>query len=345
MDMEPGTLGQPAVNRRGLVRAVVIQDEVDVQLRRQPRRRWSPETCGTPGRDGADATGRGSRHVLAPAQQTGWWSHAACSRGCDARSARAASATRLRAIERLYLGLFVHAQDQRVVRWVHIQADDVADLVDEQRVFGQLERLAAMRVQPEGAPDAADGRLAESVRAAIARVLQCVASRGVRSSVRTITRSTSASVILRGAPGRGSSSNPGNRFRTKRCRQRPTVCRVTPAVAAISPLVLVDAHASTRRARWARPCAVVGRRAHCSSVCRSSAVSTTSGVGRPVRIDVLRVYTKNVGVHQFVPLFSTQDTSAASGSSGLREGSIAGALAPRVSRSPGPGGPRCSGSG
>src|SRR5439155_24145614 len=89
-----------------------------------------------------------------------------------------------------------------------------------------------------------------------------------------------------------------------------TVCRVTPAVAAISPLVLVEAHARTRRARWAKPCAVVGRRAHCSSVCRSSAVSTTSGVGRPVRIDVLRVYTKNVGGHQFVPSFSTQDTSS-----------------------------------
>jgi hypothetical protein len=46
---------------------------------------------------------------------------------------------------------------------------------------------------------------------------QCVASRGVRSKVRAITRSTSASVILRGAPGRGSSNNPGSRFWTKRC--------------------------------------------------------------------------------------------------------------------------------
>src|SRR5512132_3964102 len=124
-----------------------------------------------------------------------------------------------------------------------------------------------------------------------------------------MTRSTSASVILRGAPGRGSSNNPGNRLRTKRCRQRPTVCRVTPAATAISPLVLLDAQARTSRARCARPCAVVGRRAHCSSVCRSSAVNTTGGVGRPVRIDVLRVYTKNAVTHQFVPSSPTQDTS------------------------------------
>src|SRR6266508_2966785 len=45
-------------------------------------------------------------------------------------------------------------------------------------------------------------------RRASVRVLQCVASRGVVSSVTRITRSTSASVIRRGAPGRGSSSNP-----------------------------------------------------------------------------------------------------------------------------------------
>ena len=53
-------------------------------------------------------------------------------------------------------------------------------------------------------------------RLAIARVLQCVASRGVLSSVSWITRSTAASVIFRGAPGRGSSSRPWSRCRTKR---------------------------------------------------------------------------------------------------------------------------------
>jgi hypothetical protein len=37
-----------------------------------------------------------------------------------------------------------------------------------------------------------------------------VASRGVCSSVATTTRSTSASLIRRGAPGRGSSHNPSS---------------------------------------------------------------------------------------------------------------------------------------
>ena len=38
-------------------------------------------------------------------------------------------------------------------------------------------------------------------RWAIVRVLQCVASRGMLSSVSRTTRSTSASMIFRGAPG------------------------------------------------------------------------------------------------------------------------------------------------
>jgi hypothetical protein len=45
-------------------------------------------------------------------------------------------------------------------------------------------------------------------RLARSRVDHCVASVGVSSSVRTTTASTSASVIVRGAPGRGSSINP-----------------------------------------------------------------------------------------------------------------------------------------
>src|SRR5271166_1795524 len=43
---------------------------------------------------------------------------------------------------------------------------------------------------------------------AISRVDQCVAALGLDSRVRVRTRSTSASAILRGCPGRGSSSSP-----------------------------------------------------------------------------------------------------------------------------------------
>src|SRR2546427_7869836 len=45
-----------------------------------------------------------------------------------------------------------------------IQAHDVAHLVDELRVGRELEGLGAVRLQPEGAPDAADRTLAHAGR-------------------------------------------------------------------------------------------------------------------------------------------------------------------------------------
>ena len=58
------------------------------------------------------------------------------------------------------------------------------------------------------------------VAAAIERVDQCVASRGCSSSVFTITRSTSSSLIERGLPGRGSSCKPSRPRRAN----RPATC-------------------------------------------------------------------------------------------------------------------------
>ena len=62
---------------------------------------------------------------------------------------------------------------------------------------------------------------------AMPRVLQCVASRGGVSNVRTITASIWASVIRRGPPRRGSSSRPATRAVTKRWRHLPTVAGFT----------------------------------------------------------------------------------------------------------------------
>src|SRR5439155_8498460 len=145
-------------------------------------------------------------------------------------------------------------------------------------------------------------------RRAMARVLQCVASRGVFSSVSRTTCSTCSSVIFRGAPGRGSSSSPATRFATNRRRQRPTVWRVTRASTATALLSRPLTHASTMRARCASACAVVGRRAQRSSVARSSSVSVTRTFGRPRRIGVLLVYTENVSLRHLVSRSPTQDT-------------------------------------
>jgi hypothetical protein len=68
------------------------------------------------------------------------------------------------AIQRLNLALLINAQHQRALGWIEIQTDDVTDLVDEQRVLRQLERLDAMRLQREGPPHARDRGLAHAGR-------------------------------------------------------------------------------------------------------------------------------------------------------------------------------------
>ena len=85
-------------------------------------------------------------------------------------------------------------------------------------------------------------------RRAIKRVLQCVASRGVDSRVSVSTRSTAASLISRGAPGRGSSSNPSNRRAIKRLRHFPNVCLAHLSSRLTTVFDFPCAQVSTRRA-------------------------------------------------------------------------------------------------
>ena len=129
-------------------------------------------------------------------------------------------------------------------------------------------RLTAMRLRPNAL--------------AISRVLQCVAPRGVVSSVRTITRSIWSSVIVRGAPGRGSSYKPSSRCRTNRPRHLHTVAGVTRRRRATTLLSRPSPHAKTIRARRATWGADRVRCASDSSRLRSSSVSVkvTFGASR-----------------------------------------------------------------
>ena len=113
---------------------------------------------------------------------------------------------------------------------------------------------------------------------AIERVLHCVAPRGIDSSVIVTTRSTSASLTVRGAPGLGSSRRPSHPFSMNRRRHFPTVSRVVPSRAATPMSLSSSADASTIRARSARACPVLDRRSQRSSSSRCP--SSTSGTAR-----------------------------------------------------------------
>lgn len=87
------------------------------------------------------------------------------------------------------------------------------------------------------------------VAAAIDLVDQWVAFFGLSSRVLTMTRSTSASLIFLGAPGRGSSDRPSRPRSMNRRRQVRTVSAATLNRRDTSRIECPSAHSSTIRER------------------------------------------------------------------------------------------------
>ena len=90
--------------------------------------------------------------------------------------------TRLRAIKRLDLAFLVNAQHQRLVRRVHVEADDVGDFFLELGIVRHFERLQ-MRLEAGLAPDALYAGVRNPDASAIERTVQCVAFGGVSFAV------------------------------------------------------------------------------------------------------------------------------------------------------------------
>src|ERR1019366_9142878 len=111
---------------------------------------------------------------------------------------------------------------------------------------------------------------------------QCVALRGVSSSVATTTASTASTLIVAGRPGRGSSSSPSRRSATNRLRHFPTVATAQFSCAATSLLSVPFAQASTILDRSAKAWEDFARRDHPANWTRSSSVRVSSVLDRPV---------------------------------------------------------------
>src|SRR3954469_18920589 len=60
------------------------------------------------------------------------------------RDARSQWQNRLGPVERLHLALFIHTHYNRVIRWVHVQADYVPNFLHKLWVFGKLEVFHTM---------------------------------------------------------------------------------------------------------------------------------------------------------------------------------------------------------
>src|SRR5579859_1928705 len=149
---------QPALDQRRLMRAVVVQDQVDLKVL------WNL------GIDAVQELAKLRRAVSAMQFPNDLAAgHVQCSeqRGgavtlvvvrAPLGLARTQRQNRLGAIERLDLALLVSAQHQYPFRRVQIQADDVTHLLDQLRISRQLERLRSMWLQAKCFPDAVDSR-------------------------------------------------------------------------------------------------------------------------------------------------------------------------------------------
>lgn len=64
---------------------------------------------------------------------------------------------RLRPVQSLNLRLLVYAEHDSVLGWIEIQADDVANLLDKERIGGELERFLPVRLNREGLQPVVNG--------------------------------------------------------------------------------------------------------------------------------------------------------------------------------------------
>src|SRR5258706_6180861 len=70
----------------------------------------------------------------------------------------------LRSVQRLDLCLLIHAQNQGLVRRVHVKPDDIANLVDKQRIFRKLKSLGSVGRETKRSPNAVHATVAQSAR-------------------------------------------------------------------------------------------------------------------------------------------------------------------------------------
>ncbi len=141
---------KPSSDSRRLVRPVVVQDQVHIELGRnvgvdgsQERKKLLAAMTSVKLTDHSTG-GQVERRKQARGSMPRIVMRAAF------RHAGGQRQDRLRSVERLDLALLVHTQHHRLGGRIEVEPDDVADFLDKQRVGGELEGFGAVRLQPEG---------------------------------------------------------------------------------------------------------------------------------------------------------------------------------------------------
>ncbi len=153
VEVEPSVPDEPTLHRWRLVRAERVEHHVHLKVGwhlsidvieegAELHRTMAATDLGPHLARRHHESGRQRRRAVAPVVET-----------APLRVARPHRQHWLRAIQRLDLRLLVDAHNRHLVGRAQVEPDDVPDLLHHLRVSGQSEGLAAVRLEPEGAPD------------------------------------------------------------------------------------------------------------------------------------------------------------------------------------------------
>src|SRR5579859_2415286 len=162
VDVKAWVAPQPGLDQRCLVGAVVVEHEVDIELVRHLLVDPVQETLEL---DRAVLPVRLPDHLAGSDVKSG-------EQRCDSVPAvvmgpplgqpRCHRQDGLGPVQGLDLGLLVHAEHESGFGRFQVKTNDVANLLNELRVIGELEVLHPMRLKPEGAPDPTHSGAAEA---------------------------------------------------------------------------------------------------------------------------------------------------------------------------------------
>ena len=149
VEMVTRVAGEPRFDRRGFVSCVVVEHQVDVEIGRRGLLDRGQELAefDRPMTLVAAADDSAGGDVQGGEQRSRAVALVVVAASLDLT--RPHRQQRLGAVERLDLRLFIDAQHQGAVGRIDIKPDNVAHLVDKQRVGRQFEGLGAVRFRPK----------------------------------------------------------------------------------------------------------------------------------------------------------------------------------------------------
>ena len=159
--MAVGPRSQPVADSRGLVGSVVVHNQMDVQVGRHGRLNGVEELTELHGPMAGLALPNDLATLDIQGRKQGGGATAQIILCAPFHLARAQVPQGLGPIQGLDLRLLVHAQHQRPLWGIEIEAHHVPHLLDEEGIGRQLEGLGAVRLQAERPPDAADRAVAQ----------------------------------------------------------------------------------------------------------------------------------------------------------------------------------------